>query len=204
MQAEALDAAVVEYIDEIKSRYEHQIHKLKTDVLEYRNKYLEMEERYKLLIYKRFVRSAERIPADENQVPLFADEAEPVETPEETEPEERTEVKSHGRKKPGRKPLDPNLPRVERIVDIAESGKTCVCGAGLTKIGEETSEKLHIIPPKIYVEKIVRPKYACRSCEGTESEGTEKTVRIAPVEPSVIPRSIVSPSLLSCIFIQKF
>jgi len=140
MQAEALDAAVVEYIDEIKSRYEHQIHKLKTDVLEYRNKYLEMEERYKLLIYKRFVRSAERIPADYRQPLLFGREAGEPADAEEPEPEERTEVKSHGRKKPGRKPLDPSLPRVERIVDIAESGKTCVCGAGLTKTGEETAD----------------------------------------------------------------
>ena len=73
----------------------------------------------------------------------------------------------------------------------------------MTRIGEEISDELHIIPPRIYVEKIIRPKYACRSCEGTESEDITKTIRIAPVEPSIIPRGIATPSLLSCIFTQK-
>jgi transposase len=53
------------------------------------------------------------------------------------------------------------------------------------------------------VEKTIRPKYACRACEGTEDED-KPAVRIAPAEPSLIPKSIVSPSLLSCIIIQKF
>jgi transposase len=204
MQVEGLDTAVVDYINEIKSNYEQQIHELKNNVIEYQHKYLEIKERYDLLVYKRFVRSAEQLLADEKQLPLFTTEPETAETPEEAEPEETTEVKSYSRKKPGRKPIDPNIPRIEKIIDIEETDKTCVCGANLTRIGEETSEKLHIIPPRIYVEKIIRLKYACRSCEGTESEGEEKAVRIAPVEPSIIPRSIATPSLLSCIFIQKF
>jgi transposase len=62
---------------------------------------------------------------------------------------------------------------------------------------------LVIIPPEIFVEKAVRPKYACRCCEGTEDE-KKPAVRIAPVEPSIIPKGIVSPSLLSTIITQKF
>jgi transposase len=53
------------------------------------------------------------------------------------------------------------------------------------------------------VEKIIRPKYACRCCEGTEDEYSP-SVRMAPVEPLIIPKSIVTPGLLSCILIQKF
>jgi len=208
MQLEALDAPVRDYLNEIKSKYEQRIKELQSNyeskIKEAEYKYLEIKERYDLLVYKRFVRSAEQILADEKQPPLFTGEPATTETPEETELAETTEVKSFTRKKPGRKAIDPNIPRVERIVDIPEDEKTCVCGAELTKIGEETSEKLHIIPPRIYVEKIIRPKYACRNCEGIESEGIEKTVRIAPVEPSIIPRGIATPSLLSCIFTQKF
>ena len=73
----------------------------------------------------------------------------------------------------------------------------------MTRIGDETSEKLIIIPASIYVEKTVRPKYACRSCEGTEDED-KPPVKIAPVEPAIIPRSIVSPSLLSTVINQKY
>jgi transposase len=53
------------------------------------------------------------------------------------------------------------------------------------------------------VEKTVRPKYACRCCEGTEDED-KPVVRMAPVPPSIIPRSIASASLLSTIITQKF
>ena len=215
MQVAELDTPVVNYINEIKAHYEqqlqelqnhfeHQINKLKSDVLEYKNKYLIMEEKYTLLIYKRFVRSAEQLAPDSNQPLLFTSETEETAMSEKAEQDEKTEVKSHIRKKPGRTPLDPKLPREEHTIDIPDSQKICACGAQMTKIGEETSERLHIIEPKIFVEKIIRPQYACRCCEGVASEGTAPTVRIAPVEPSMIPKSITSPSLLSWIFTHKF
>ena len=221
MQVATLDTPVRDYIDELQTslvkykqqnqelqdRYEQQLNeKNKTiiDLLEYRNKYLVLEEKYTLLIYKRFMRSAEQLPADENQPLLFTSEAEEKEAVEEVEAEERTEVKSHSRKKPGRKPLDPKLPREEIIIDIPEDEKTCVCGAELSKIGEESSEKLEIIPEKIVVKKTIRLKYACRCCEGAASEEMSPTVRAAPVEPSIIPKSIASASLLSWIFTHKF
>ncbi|GAB1355689.1 hypothetical protein MASR1M12_44350 [Erysipelotrichia bacterium] len=52
------------------------------------------------------------------------------------------------------------------------------------RIGEETSEHLEHVPASWIVRVNIRPKYACRSCEGTESEGP--TVAIAPV-PEQIP-----------------
>jgi len=73
----------------------------------------------------------------------------------------------------------------------------------MTKTGEETSEKVEIIPPSMYVLKTIRPKYACRHCEGTEDE-EKPVVRIAPAPVAIIPRSIASASLLSYCFIQKY
>ena len=213
MQVEGLDAAVVTYINEIKTNcerqikenkehFEHQIHTLKNDVINYQNKYLEIKERYDLLIYKRFMRSAEQIPADDQQQLLFSSESEPVGATEQEE-EERTEVASYSRGKRGRKPIDARIPREITVIDIPEEEKTCACGARLTKIGAETSERLQFVPQRIYVEQIQRPKYACRCCEGTGDEG-RRTVRIASLPPSMIPRSITSPGLLSAIFEHKF
>ena len=204
MQVEGFDTTVLNYINEIKKDYEHQIHKLQSEVINYQNKYLEMKERFDLLVYQRYARSAERLPVDEKQQLLFAEEPEQeTQIQADTSADEKQEIKSYTRKKPGRKPIDPNLPRRENIIDIPEAEKTCACGSQMTKIGEETSEKVEIIPPSMYVLKTIRPKYACRSCEGTEDE-EKPAVRIAPVPPAIIPRSIASASLLSYVMIQKY
>ena len=176
---------------------------LETNLEAVQTNYNLLKQDYDLLIYRRFARSAEKFLAD-NQLLLFTSEAEkngPDKNPKQAE--EFEVVKSHKRKKKGRKPINPNIPREQKILDIDESEKTCACGAKLVEIGRESSEKLHIVPPRLYVEETIRLKYACRNCEGTEDEG-KPTVRIAPVKPSIIPRSIASPSLLSYIVVQKF
>jgi transposase len=208
------DITIRNYINEIKNNYEQQIVEIKTqfdeqiktlnaNLLESENKYLVLKEQYDLLIYRRFGRSAEQLLRDEKQPLLFTEEGAEKAECEEEKHEEFQKVKSFQRRKGGRKPISPSLSRRERIIDISESEKTCACGAKLVKIGEETSEKVEIIPCEIYVDKIVRPKYACRCCEGTGDEG-KSAVRIAPVEPSIIPKGIASPSLLSTIITQKF
>lgn len=111
-------------------------------------------------------------------------------------------VPEHTRQKPRRKPLPANLPRVEIIEDIEESEKVCTCGAILSRIGEEVSEKLDIIPAKIQVIRTIRPKYACKSCEGVESD--EPTVKIAPPPPQIIPKGIATPGLLAYVAISKY
>jgi transposase len=215
MQAETLDATVRDNINELeiyKQRYQaleiinqelqNKVIEVETNHKQILNEYLMLKEQYDLLVYKRFVRSAEQLLADEKQQPLFTEEEGQFEANEE-KPLGLQTVKSFTRNKGGRKPISANLERRPRVIDIPESEKTCACGANLTKIGEETSEKLVILPPQIYVDQIVRPKYACRQCEGTEDED-KPAVRIAPVEPSIIPRSMASPSLLATVFTQKF
>ena len=204
MPRKELDTAALNYIEELKANYEQKIHNLEKKVITLENKYLDMKEQQNLLLYKRFMRSAEQIPVDDKQQLLFVEEIQPQETkPKDEKEEARIEVKSHSRKKSGRKPIDPNIPTEEKVIDIPESEKICACGAELSKIGEETSEKLHIIPQRIFAEKTIRPKYACHSFEGTEDEDGP-SVRIAAVEPAIIPRSIASASLLSTIFTHKF
>jgi len=137
VQKETLNPEVANYIRE-----------LETNLKEYQYKYLEIKEKYDLLVYKRFARSAEQLLADDKQPSLFTEEAGEAETTEEAKPQEFSEVKSHKRNKAGRKPIDPNLKREPGTIDIPESEKTCACGAALTRIGEEISEKLIIVPPK--------------------------------------------------------
>ncbi len=127
-----------------------------------------MEDRIKILEKIIFgPRSEKRHPDDAesgSQLHLF-NEAEVL---EEKKKEESVTVPEHTRKKPKRKPLPDDLPRVDIIHDIDESKKTCGCGEQLSVIGEEVSEKLDITPAKVQVIRNIRLKYACKNknCEG--------------------------------------
>jgi transposase len=111
-------------------------------------------------------------------------------------------VPEHTRQRPKRKPLPENLPRIEVLHDIDESEKVCACGAELSRIGEDVCEKLDIIPAKIQVIRHIRPKYACKSCEGVETEGP--AVKIAPPPAQIIPKGIATPGLLAHVAVSKY
>ena len=161
-------------------------------------RYDHLKEEYRLLIYKRFARSSETF--DESQAELFGESEESAEV---GGGEKEITVAAHTRVKRGRKPLDENLPRVEILHDIGEEEKRCACGNELIRIGEDTSERLQVIPEQIYVERHIRPKYACHHCEGSADE-EKSAVRVAPAAPSMIPGSIVTPGLLAFILVNKF
>jgi len=111
-------------------------------------------------------------------------------------------VPEHSRKKKGRKKLPENLPRVEVIHDLDEKEKVCGCGCELSRIGEDISEKLDIVPAKIQVIRNIRPKYSCRKCEGLEDDGP--SVKIAPVPVQIIPKGLATAGLLAYVLTAKF
>lgn len=149
-----------------------------------------------------FGRKSEKTPVEGGPVPLpLFDMPEP--TADEDEPvAEQIQVPAHSRKKSGRKPLPADLPRIERLHDLDPAEKICACGCELSRIGEEVSEQLDIVPAQIRVIRHIRPKYACRNCEGVEDNGP--TVKIAPVEPQLLPKSIATAGLLAHILTGKF
>ncbi len=116
--------------------------------------------------------------------------------------DDKVEIAAHSRKKKGRKPLPKDLHRIDIIHDLSDEEKQCACGACLSRIGEEICEKLDYIPARLRVERHIRPKYACKSCEGVEDEGP--TVKIAPPPPQLIPKSNATPGLLAHIVVSKF
>jgi transposase len=111
-------------------------------------------------------------------------------------------IGAHSRKKRGRKPLPKDLPRIEIIHDLSEDEKQCACGAELTCFGQEVSERLDYIPARLRVERHIRYKYACKSCEGVEDDGP--TVKIAPLPVQLIPKSHATAGLLAHIGVSKF
>lgn len=66
-----------------------------------------------------------------------------------------------------------HLPRVERIMDVAEEQKHCPQHGPRTLIGYDETEKLMYGPPKLYVLLTKYPKYACErqpACGVTQAE----------------------------------
>jgi len=149
-----------------------------------------------------FSRSSEALSeADRRQLRLFDEEHCSPEKAE--QPPTLVHVPEHERRQAKRQPLPEALPREEVLIDIPEEQKHCECGADLVRIGEETSEKLDVIPPQIRVIRTVRPKYACHDCEGSGDED-RPAVRIAPMPPAIIDKGIATAGLLAYIVASKF
>ena len=167
------------------------------------NRKLELYEE-ELAWYKNklYGRSSEQLSdAERLQMRLF-DEIETNADSELPEDEPAAEPAA-ARRRPRRKPLPQSLPRVERIIDLPEEQQQCACGHRLVKIGEESSEKLDVIPPRVQVIRTVRPKYACHHCEGSGDE-EHPAVRVAPAPPALIPKGLASEGLLAFIATAKF
>ena len=65
--------------------------------------------------------------------------------------------------KPRRTALPAHLPR--REIRHEPEHTVCSCGCQLERIGEDVSEKLDYVPGTFQVERHVRGKWVCRSCE---------------------------------------
>jgi transposase len=105
-----------------------------------------------------------------------------------------TTVKPHQRKRPARKPFPAHLPR-ERVVVPAPESCPC-CGSGnLSKLGEDVTETLEVIPRQWKVVQTVREKFSCRRCE---------KIAQPPAPFHATPRGFAGPNLLAMILFEKF
>src|SRR5215470_2727111 len=68
------------------------------------------------------------------------------------------------RQRPVRKPFPDDIRR-ERVVLEAPSSCPCCGGSRLSKLGEDVTETLELIPRQWKVIETVREKFSCRDCE---------------------------------------
>jgi len=98
------------------------------------------------------------------------------------------------RKKPSRKPFPEHLPRT-RIVHPTPTSCACCGGTRLSKLGEDITETLEVVPRSWKVIQHVREKVSCRDCE---------TISQTPAPFHVVPRGWAGPSLLAMILFEKY
>lgn len=181
-------------IQELKKR----LIALHNQVIEKDQKINHLQDMVNLLQRKNYAPQSEQVNWDQmglfNEVEDLAATLAEEDLKEEDEKETITYERS---KKKKRARLPENLPRQEVIIDLEEKDKTCIHdGAALKKIGEEVSEKLEIIPAKVFVQKTIRYVYACPCCD----EG----MKTAPAPKALLPKTMASPSLVAYMIIAKF
>jgi transposase len=132
------------------------------------------------------------------QMELKLEELEAAATEDELAAEQaaaRTQtVQSFQRKLPSRKPFPDHLPR-ERVVMAAPESCPCCGSSRLSKLGEDITETLEVIPRQWKVIQTVREKFSCRDCE---------TITQPPAPFHVTPRGFAGPNLLAMILFEKF
>jgi transposase len=131
------------------------------------------------------------------QMELKLEELEAAATEDELAAEKaaaRTPTVQFQRKRPSRKPFPDHLPR-ERVVMAAPESCPCCGSSKLSKLGEDITETLEMIPRQWKVIQTVREKFSCRDCE---------TITQPPAPFHVTPRGFAGPNLLAMILFEKF
>ena len=155
---------------------------------------LEIEKLRRLLYGTRSERTARLL----EQMELQLEELEATATEDELAAEQAAArsqtIPSFQRKRPSRKPFPEHLPR-ERVVIPAPAGCPCCGSDRLSKLGEDITETLEVVPRQWKVIQTVREKFSCRACE---------TIAQPPAPFHVTPRGFAGPSLLAMILFEKF
>ena len=112
-------------------------------------------------------------------------------------------IEAHERRAPaqkdkalnGRLPIPADLPRVEEVIEPEEDV------TDMKRIGEDVTEVMEYVPGKVWVRRIVRPKYA--RAEAAEGADQGQVVQ-APAKELPFGRSKAGVSLIAHILISKF
>ena len=147
---------------------------------------------------ERFGPRSERTARLLDQMELQLEELEASATEDELAAEtaaaKTTTVAGFTRARPARRPFPEHLPR-ERVVVPGSTTCACCGGTRLSKLGEDVTETLEVVPRQWKVIQHVREKFSCRDCE---------RISQPPAPFHVTPRGWAGPSLLAMILFEKF
>jgi transposase len=161
-----------------------------------------LQHQLEQLLRRVYGRKSEKL--DPNQLLLFAREilaasetTSPSNQPQPDAAPAQAEPRHSQKNGHGRKPLPAGLPRKPVVHDLAPEQLPCPeCGTVRTKIGEEIREQLEYVPASLIVLEHVRPKYACKTCEGN--------IAIAERLPEPIEKGLPGPGLLAQVIVSKY
>jgi transposase len=97
-------------------------------------------------------------------------------------------------RRPARRNFPEHLPR-RRVIHPSPTCCPCCGSSKLSKIGEDITETLDIVPRQWFVTEHVREKFSCRACE---------KITQPPAPFHVIARGFAGASLLAMILVDKY
>ncbi len=154
--------------------------------------------RHLLLMLKRlkFGSRSERLP--EAQLHLGIDDLETAIEQCQAEAEKAAPVLRQERtraRRASRGALPAHLPRIEVTVAPGDTNCPC-CRAAMSVIGEDSSERLDVIPAQYRVIVTKRPKLVCRSCAGTMVQ--------APAPARLIEGGLPTEALVAQVLVSRY
>jgi transposase len=145
---------------------------------------------------QQYGQSSERLDADIAQLELRLEDLEENEAERQAgvpDPASPTGLRKP-RQRAVRRPLPDHLPR-ETVVHEPVAVCGCCERAKLARLGEDVTEVLEKVPARLKVIRHVRPRYACRVCEG---------VFQAPAPDLPIERGRPGPGLIAHVAVSKY
>lgn len=155
---------------------------------------LQIEKLKRELYGSRSERKARLLAQMELQLEDFQTTASEDELAAERAAAQTRSARSFARKRPSRKPFPDHLPR-ERVVIAAPESCPCCGSTKLSKLGEDITETLEVVPRRWKVIQTVRERFSCRQCE---------RITQPPAPFHVTPRGFAGPNLLATILFEKF
>lgn len=165
-----------------------------------RDTLLAQNDRLRHLLLKltrmQFGAKSERLPEEQMQLGLEALEQAIAKDAAEAEKRDPGLRKDNAtRRRAGRGALPAHLPRIEVTLVPDDTACPC-CRTPMTVIGEDSSERLDVIPVQYRVIVTKRPKFACRACVGTVVQ--------APAPARLIEGGIPTEALVAQVAVARF
>ncbi len=91
--------------------------------------------------------------------------------------------------------LPRHLPREEIVLEPESTACPC-CGGAMHRIGEDTAERLDVVPAQLKVIVTRRPKYGCRACEGAIVQ--------APAPARLIEGGLPTEAMVAHVLVGKY
>jgi transposase len=143
-----------------------------------------------------FGRRSEKL--DPEQLYLALEDIEQAIAATEADDDKRDPIRARTRaekRRVNRGALPAHLPRVHVTIEPDDTSCPC-CRAPMHLIGEETSQRLDVIPVQFRVLVTHRPKYACRACE--------QAVVQAPAPERLIKGGLPTEAMVASVLVAKY